>query len=167
MKALVAIPTLGLALIFQSAIISRITMLSGCADLVLLVLAAWGLRSGSRHVWIWAVIAGLMVGYVSHQPLLIPVAAYLLVMFLARLMQHHIWQAPLLGMYLLTFAGTLITMSATYLTLWFGDVQLPLGETFLQIVLPALLLNLLLAIPVHPLIRDLSAWLHPAEIVEA
>lgn len=166
MKALVAIPTLGLVLIFQSAIVSRITMLSGCADLVLLVLVAWGLRPESRHVWVWAATAGLMVGYVSHQPLLVPVIAYLLVMILARLMQRHIWQAPLLGMYLLTFIGTLITMFATYLTLWFNDIQLPLGEAFLQVILPALLLNLLFAIPVSPLIRDLSAWVHPAEIVE-
>ena len=43
------------------------------------------------------------------------------------------------------------------------EVPLVFGEVFSQIVLPTVLLNLLLAIPVHALIHDLAGRLYPEE----
>jgi hypothetical protein len=43
------------------------------------------------------------------------------------------------------------------------DVPLIFSEVFSQIVLPTVLLNLLLAIPVHALVRDLAGRLYPEE----
>jgi hypothetical protein len=42
---------------------------------------------------------------------------------------------------------------------------MPFNLSFLQIILPSILLNLLLAIPIHALIRDLANRLYPAEVV--
>ncbi len=41
------------------------------------------------------------------------------------------------------------------------EVPLALSEVFFQIFLPTILLNLLLAIPVHALIHDLANRLYP------
>ena len=139
MAVLVSIPALGLALIVQTAILSRINLLSGSADLILLV------------------------GYVSALPMFAPVAGYLIVMGLARLLQRRIWQAPLLAMFAVTFAGTLAMQLIAYVTLWLLGSPLPLGDSFSQVILPSALLNLLLSIPVHALMRDLARWLHPRE----
>jgi len=59
---LVAIPVLGLAIILQTSIVSRMTLLSGNADLILLVLAAWGLQERARGTWAWGMAASLLVG---------------------------------------------------------------------------------------------------------
>ena len=163
MAVLVSIPVLGLALIVQTAILSRINLLTGSADLILLVVAGWGLQVNSRSVWVWAALAGILVGYVSALPMFVPVAGYLLVMGLARLLQRRIWQAPLLAMFAVTFAGTLAMQLLSYVTLWLLGNPLPLGDSFSQVILPSTLLNLLLSIPVHALMRDLARWLYPRE----
>ncbi len=56
---LTAIPVLVLTVILQTSIASRIMLLSGNADLVLLVVVAWGLQERAQGAWIWAVGASL------------------------------------------------------------------------------------------------------------
>jgi cell shape-determining protein MreD len=82
---------------------------------------------------------------------------------LARLLVHRIWQAPLLAMFAVTFIGTLELLMLTYAQRTILDVPLIFSEVFSQIVLPTVLLNLLLAIPVHALVRDLAGRLYPEE----
>ena len=164
MTVLVSLPVLGMALIVQTAILSRINLLSGSADLLLLLLAGWGLQSNARFTWIWAGLAGLLVGYVSALPMVVPVAGYLLLMGMARLLQRRIWQAPLLAMFVVTFAGTLVIQLLSYVVLWLQGDSIQIGESFIQIILPSILLNLLLSIPCHALMRDLAGWLHPKEV---
>ncbi len=57
---LAAIPILGLTLMLQLSILSRMMLLSGNADLILLVLAAWALQERARGAWIWGVAASLI-----------------------------------------------------------------------------------------------------------
>jgi cell shape-determining protein MreD len=161
---LVAIPVLGLAIIFQTSIASRIMLLSGNADLVLLVVAAWGLQERVRGAWIWGVLAGLLVGMVSGVPGYIYLIGYLTVVGVARLLVHRIWQAPLLAMFAVTLIGTLELLMLTFIQLKIVGVPLTFSKVFPQIVLPTVLLNLLLSIPVHSLFRDLARWLYPEEV---
>ena len=162
---LAAVPTLGLAIIFQIAIASRIPLLSGNADLVLLVITAWGLQERVKAAWTWGVIAGLGIGLVSGIPWYIYLFVYLTVMGMARLLVHRIWQAPLLAMFAVTFIGTLELLILMYVQRTLFEASLSFSEAFSQIILPTLLLNLLLAIPIHALIRDLAAWIFPEKVM--
>jgi rod shape-determining protein MreD len=164
MAIVVSFPVLGLALILQLAIFSRLTLLSGSADLILLILAAWGLQERTKFAWFWAILAGILVGYVSGLPMVVPLAAYLFVIGAARLLQRRIWQAPLLAMFAVSFIGTLIMNILSYISLRLLGDPLPLGDSFSLIVLPSLLLNLLLSIPIYSLVGDLAHWLFPAEV---
>ena len=159
---LVAIPVLGLALILQTSIVSRIVLLSGNADVVLLVLAAWALQERVRGVWIWGMAAGLLVGMVSGVPWYIYLVGYLIMVGIARLLMRRIWQAPLLAMFLVTLIGTLELLMLTFVQRTLFVVPLAFNEVFSQIVLPSVLLNLLLAIPIHALIRDLANRVYPS-----
>jgi rod shape-determining protein MreD len=165
-EILASIPVLGLALMLQVAVFSRANLLYGSADVLLLILAAWGLQERVRSAWLWAALAGLLAGFVSALPWFIPLAGYLLVMFFARVLRRRVWQAPLLAMFLVTFAGTLIMHILSFVTLRFMGDPLPLGESFNLIILPSVLLNLFLAILVYPLVRDLAVWLRPEEVRE-
>lgn len=161
---LVAIPVLILAVIVQTTIASRLILLSGNADLVLLVVIAWGLQERVRGAWIWGLLAGLAVGMVSGVPWYIYVVGYLSVVGLARLLVHRIWQAPLLVMFGVTLTGTLELLMLTFVQRTIFYSPLILSEVLTQIVLPTVLLNLLLAIPVHALIQDLANWLYPEKV---
>jgi hypothetical protein len=99
---LVAIPILGLAVIIQTSIIERIDLLNGAADLVLLLTTAWCLQERVRGAWVWGIIAGLLVGFVSGIPWYVPLAGYLVIVGLARILAHRVWQAPLLAMFTVT-----------------------------------------------------------------
>jgi cell shape-determining protein MreD len=158
---LIAIPVLVLTTILQTSIASRIMLLSGNADLVLLVVAAWGLQERAQGAWIWGVVAGLLVALVSGVPWYIYLIGYLSVVGLTRLLVHRIWQAPLLVMFVVTLIGTLELLMLTFVHRTLVEIPLSLSEVFLQIFLPTILLNLLLAIPVHALIQDLARRLYP------
>jgi len=161
MRNLVALPLLGLAVIIQSAIISRFSLLSGFADLVLVILAAWALQEGVNTAFHWAFLGSIMISFVSHLPWLVVVVGYFGVVMLAQLLQQRVWQAPLLAMFSVTFMGTLFVhfLSYSFLRL-FGD-PLPLGEAMGLITLPSLLLNLFVSIPVYAVMRDLARWVFP------
>jgi hypothetical protein len=158
---LTAIPVLGLVIMLQISIASRIMLLSGNVDLLLLVVAAWGLQERVPAAWIWGGMASLLAGLVSGVPWYIYLVGYLSVVGLARLLVHRIWQAPLLAMFAVTFIGTLELLMLTFAQRTIFGAQMTFSEVFSQIVLPTVLLNLLLAIPVHALIRDLAERLYP------
>ncbi len=162
---LVAVPVLGLAIVLQTSIIERINLLNGAADLVLLIVAAWCLQERSKGTWVWGVAAGFLVGYVSGISWYIYLAGYLIIVGLARILAHRVWQAPLLAMFTVTLIGTMVTLMLTYIDRSLLVVSLPFNISFVQIILPSILLNLLLAIPVHSLVRDLSNRLYPAKVV--
>ncbi|MFH1909099.1 MAG: hypothetical protein ABIL11_17240 [Chloroflexota bacterium] len=164
MATLVAIPVLLMALMLQSAVISRINLLYGSADLVLVILAAWALQGRINTAWQWALAAGALVGFVSGLPWFVPLAGYLLVIGVARLLQRRVWQAPLLAMFTVSFVGTLFMHLLSLITLRLSGDPLPFGDSLSLITLPSILLNLFLAIPVYSLLRDLARWLYPLEV---
>ena len=163
MKNLVAIPVLGLAFILQMAVLSRMTLLSGAADLVLLILVSWSLQEQVESSWQWAALAGLMAGFSSGLPPFVPVISYLLAVALARFVLRQIWQTPILALFSVTFFATLIANLVTYLGLFMNGTLLPLDDSLALITLPSVFLNLLFTLPVHSMIRDLALWVYPVE----
>jgi hypothetical protein len=166
MRNLVAVPVILLTVILQSAVISRVYLLSGSADLPLVMLAAWALQDGVDSAWHWAIATGLLVGLISGISWVVPLAGYVTVVVLAYLFQRRVWQAPLLAMFSITFIGTIIVSLLSVGALQFTGVFLPMSDVLGLVMLPGVLLNLLLAIPVYTVMRDLARWVYPAPEVE-
>ena len=166
MRNLIAVPVIILAVILQSAVISNIKLLSGFADLPLVMLAAWALQENVDTAWQWAIAAGVLAGFLSGMHWLVPVASYLVVVALAHVFQRRVWQAPLLAMFLVTFFGALILYLLSFVTLRLSGVNLTVNETLGLLTLPGVLLNLLLAIPAYAVMRDVSRWVHPTPEVK-
>ncbi len=164
MPALLSIPVLAFVIMLQTIIVSTLPLLNGYADLVLLVLIAWSLQTRARSAWIWAILAGLLVGYISALPLLVPVAGYLLVSGMVRLLVRRVWQSPILGMFLITFIGSLATQGLAMAVLSVSGTPLPIADSLNLVILPGTLLNLLLALPVYAIITDLAQWAYPEEV---
>jgi hypothetical protein len=164
MPVLISLPILGFLVMFQSAVVSRIHLLQGTADLVLLALAAWTLQERVSSAWQWCIIAVLLLSLVTALPLPALGVAYLSITGLALIVRRHIWQVPILAMLITTFAGTLIIQVISVLAIWLEGTSLPLIESLNLVLLPSLLLNLLLALPMYAIMGDLANWLHPKEI---
>lgn len=148
----------------QSALFSRMTLFSGCADLLLLLVVSWAVQERVRTSWQWAAVAGWLAGYLSALPWFVPIVAYLLTAALGRILTRRLWQAPLLAMFLLTILGSLLSQLLAWITLQLSGHPLPWGDAFNLVILPSLLLNLLLAVPVYIFGRDLAAWLYPTKV---
>lgn len=163
MKNLVAIPVLALAFMLQTAVVSRMALFSGAADLVLVVLVAWALQEQVQSAWHWAGMAGLMAAFVSGLPPFVLLAGYMIAVILARILSRQIWQTPILALFSILFISTLILHLITYITLVFQGASISFGDTLALITLPSVFLNFLVALPVHAFIRDLALWVYPVE----
>ena len=161
MRNLVAIPLLALIVIAQSAIIPGFSLLAGYADVLLVVLAALALQDGVSTSLHWALLGGLMISLVSHLPWFIYLSGYLGVVLLARLLQRRVWQVPLLAMFTVTFLGTVLMHLLTYSYLVIYGGALSFSDAMGLVTLPSLLLNLLIAIPLFGMMRDLARWVFP------
>jgi rod shape-determining protein MreD len=164
MATLIAIPILvGLA-IFQSTVVSRITLLHGTADLVLLALVAWTLQERVKTHWQWCTIGGLLISILSAMPFGVFLVGYLMATVIALILRRRVWKVPILAMFTTVFLGTLLVHALSMAALWLVGNPQPFLEAIDIITLPSLILNLLLAIPMFILISDLAKWLYPEEI---
>jgi len=163
MRNIVAFPLLLLAVILQSAVVSQIKLLSGYADLPLLVLGAWALQDRVKSAWHWAALGCVMLAFVSVMPLPVTVVGYFAVIFIAQLLQRRVWQAPLLAMFSVTFFSTIFVQLLSFATLRLLGTPLGWYDVIGLIILPSLLLNMLFSIPVYVFMRDLARWVYPVE----
>jgi rod shape-determining protein MreD len=160
-KKLLAFPILALVAVLQTTIVSRLQLLSGSADLMLVVLASWALQEQVDTAWHWAILGGFMMAALSGLPFLATILGYLAVVGLARLVIKRVWELPIVAMFFVTFLGTLIFQLISYLALLISGETIPANDVFSLIILPGVLLNLLIAIPINTVMRDLAFWMYP------
>ncbi len=164
MAVLVAFPVFSLLLILQSAVLSRVTLLHGTVDLVLLALVAWSLHKRVQTAWHWGIIAGVLFSIVSAMPYGASLVGYLLVVGFTLMLRRRIWQAPLLAMLIATFVGTLVVHALALIALRLAGNPLSWMDAINLITLPSVLLNLLLAVPAYVLFSDLANLLYPEQL---
>jgi rod shape-determining protein MreD len=164
MKILVGVILFGILAILQSTIVSTMPLLHGTADLILLFVLAWGLQDHVDTAWQWCLIGGIFASLYSALPIGSFVIGYLIATGIARLLKRRVWKAPFLAMLAAVFVGTLVVHSTSVLARLIMGVNLPLFTVFNLIILPSLLLNLILAIPVFSITHDIAGWMYPEEL---
>ncbi len=161
---LLGILLLGGATMLQISVVSQITLLHGPADLVLLVLLGWVLHARVEGRWQWGLIAGYLIGTISELPLWLPILAYLLVTGLAYVLQTRVWQVPIMSLYVTTIAGTFIVQGLSFFYLVISGTPLAFSESLNLIILPSVILNSMLALPVYAVVGEVANWVYPPEI---
>ncbi len=131
--------------------------------MILLVIVAWALQERVKNAWLWGVIGGLLISFVSAMPFLAPLAGYVLVVIFARVLRSRIWQIPILAMLTVTVVGTFGMHLLDITALFVNGQALPFRESLDYVTMPSVLLNILLALPVYVLMADLAKWVYPAE----
>lgn len=163
MSWVITLPILGLLSMMQAAIFSNLHILFGTADIVLLTIIAWSLQEKATNGWWWAFIGGGIISMISAVPLTPYLIGYLVIALFCQFIKRRIWQIPALAMFFVTTLGTLLVQLLSLGILVFMGTSLEIMESINLVVLPSLLLNLVLALPVYLLMTDLANWIYPAE----
>jgi rod shape-determining protein MreD len=154
----IVIPVMLVLSVLQITAVSRIELLNGSADLVLLAVAAWGVRERGKDVFLWAFIGGLLISLISAMPTFSPIIPYMFIAAIARLFQDRLWQAPILSLIIIVFIGTVFQHLFSIFILQVSGVNIGFLESIQKVTLPSLLLNFFFLFPIYVLISDIGKW---------
>lgn len=163
MSVLIGIPVLIGLLMLQTSVAGSLPLLSGTVDLILLALVGWAVQERSTSFLEWSLLAGFLVALISSMPFMVPVVGYVLISWLAHILSRQVWQSPLIVMLLSCFGGTLIYHILSWGVLSALGVPLPVFDSLTLVILPAALLNLILALPMYSLMSELARMVYPEE----
>ncbi len=150
--------------ILQTTIFSQTQFVNGTADLILLFLAAWSLREEVRNSWLWAAVAGLLISQVSAMPMYAPLLGYLGVVGISKLLQRRVWQAPIIAMFIVTILGSIFQQAFFVIILQINGAPISWEQSLDAVILPSVLLNLMIALPMYLLVNDVVARIFPMEV---
>ena len=154
MSVLLSLPTLGIIAVFQSAVVSRLPLIKGTADLMLVLLVAIALQKTITTAWQWSVVGGLLIDFISGLPFGVFTVSYLPATGLALLIRDRIWRFSFLMQLLVVLFGTLIAHLLAFILLFLQGGGLALGEVLQVVTLPSIILNFMLSLPVYILVQD-------------
>ena len=161
---LISVPVMLVLSVLQMTVISRIKFLNGSADLILLAVAAWGIREKNSNAFIWALVGGLMISIATAMPSYSPLAPYIFTALIARLFSKRLWQAPIMALIITTVAGTIFQHIFYIFLLQITGIPLDFAESVGNVTLPSLLLNFFFLFPVYVIIGDIWKWVTPEEM---
>jgi len=163
MSVILSIPTLGLIAILQSAVVSRLPLNRGTADLVLVVLVAIALQKTVTTSWQWSIVGGLFMDFLSGLPFGIFTVSYLLATGLALIIRYRIWRFSFLMQLLVVFFGTMFSHVLSFLVLFLQGSEISLGIVLQVVTLPSIILNFMLSLPIFILTQDVLEQVNPQE----
>ncbi len=162
----ISIPVMLLLSVLQTTTISRIALINGSADIILIAVACWGVKEKGYNAFVWALVGGLVVALNTAMPFYIPILSYFFVAILAKLLFGRIWQSPILMLIVVVFVGTLFQHLLSIFYLQVNGVNAGLINSMQNITLPSLLLNLFFIFPMYVIISDVRQWVLPGEDYE-
>jgi len=150
--------------ILQTVIFSQTRLVSGTADMILLFLAAWSLQEQVKNSWLWTVVAGLVISMFSAMPFFAPLLGYLGVVGLSKALQRRVWQNPLLAMLIVVLLGTFFQHALYVIVMQITGAPITWGQSLDNVILPSALLNMIFALPIYAIVRDLARRVSPLEV---
>jgi rod shape-determining protein MreD len=163
MSVILSIPVLAFISILQSAVVSRLPLNQGVADLMLVLLVAISLQKRVTTAWQWSIIGGLLIDSISGLPFGIFTASYLLATGLGLLLRERIWRYTFLMQLLVVLVGTLISQGLSYLVLFLRGAGVDFLTVLQMITMPSIILNFMLSLPIFILTKDVLDQISPQE----
>lgn len=161
MPTFYAIIFLGIATILQTTIASRITLIQGSSDIVLLVFIGWVLHEETLGRWQWALVAGIAIGVGSELPIWLPIIPYLMLGGLITIVKQRIWELPIISLFAAALIGTFLTLIIQWIYLLLLGVPIDLESALNLVILPSIVLNMLLAFPIYALMGEFVTRIYP------
>ena len=104
------------------------------------------------------------MGVSSALPFWLPVIGYLLLVALVTLALRQVWQVPIWMLLISTFIGSFLIYGVEFSYLLITGVSLDLIDVINIVILPSLILNMILVLPVYGLVGELAKLVYPQEV---
>ena len=163
MSVILSIPVLSFIAVLQSAVVSRLPLNRGTADLMLVVLVAITLQKSVKTAWQWSIVGGLLTDFFSGLPFGLFTVSYLITTGIAFLLRERIWRFSFLMQLLVVLSGTIIIHGLSMLVLFLQGSSFQFSTVLQVITLPSIILNFMLSLPVFIIIQDIVHQLNPPE----
>jgi len=163
MSVILSIPVLSFITVLQSAVVSRLPLNRGTADLMLVVIVAITLQKPVKTAWQWSIVGGLLIDFFSGLPFGLFTTSYLLTTGIAFLLRERIWRFSFLMQLLVVLSGTIIIHGLSMLVLFLQGSSFQFSTVLQVITLPSIILNFMLSLPVFIIVQDVVQQLNPPE----
>ena len=161
-----SLPIMLIFSVIQTVAVSRIKLMGGSADIVLLTIVSWGVSEEDNSVFYWALVGGIFISFISAMPTAAVITSYLFIAGITRVFQKVLWQAPILAILLSAFVGTIAKFIIDIIALQFMGIELTLSTSIKMTLAPNLILNLFILFPIFLIISDLARRISPKEEYE-
>jgi len=161
MEQLISIPVVVLLTFLQLSLSGKFMILNGFSDLIFIWMVAWINQTKINHSWLWLIMAIAVMGFVSAIPWYATAISYVSVLGIANFIKGRLWQSPLLSFLIVLIIGSLIYYFTGFISLQINGSMIQLRESFNRIILPSVVMNLVFALPIYLISRDMILWLYP------
>jgi len=163
MSVILSVPVLSIITILQSAVISRLPLISGTADLMLVVLVAITLQKSVKTAWQWSIVGGLLTDFFSGLPFGLFTVSYLITTGIAHVLRERVWRFSFLIQLLVVLSGIVITHTISYLVLFLQGSSIQFTSVLQAVTMPSIILSFMLSLPVYIIVQDVIEQLKPPE----
>ena len=157
---------LSIAAFIQVGFFGQIRLMGGASDLVMICIIAWSIHERSKFSWIVTIVGGLVMSYISAMPMKGYIWMYLGIWLVIRFIKMRVWEMPLMLMVFVTILGTLIISAGTLGLLFLQNAAVNYIDAMRQIVVPSLVMNILLCIPIYAFLNDVINTIYLNEDME-
>ena len=165
-SVIVSLPIMLILSVIQSVVVSRVNIMNGSADIILLAIVSLGVTEENRNIFIWALVGGIFISFISAMPAAAVITAYLVVAGITWIVHKSIWQSPILAILLSSFIGTVAKFIIDIIALQFIGINIDFSATIKMTLAPNLILNLFILFPIYSLMNDLAKWVARKEEYE-
>ena len=166
LEVIVGLPIFAIAAFLQVSVFSKIRLLNGAVNLVLVCLIVWSINSSTKYSWIMAVWSGLLMSFVSAMPLKSYMWFNLGIWGLIWFIKKRVWQMPMILTLFVTIVGTLLEALLTLGLLTLQGANLDYLLSLNRVIVPSLIMNLLFTIPVYAFLNDVINTIYINEVAE-
>ncbi len=152
------------AVMLQVSIFSRLQILSGKLDLLLLMVIAWALQPeiSVTDIVLFSILTGLIIGFISAEPMWILVSVYLLSALFSNYLKIRFVQIPILLMFMSGLIFTFFHLLINLIVFQISGSIIDLRTGLEIVIMPSLILCVIAALPVYLLVGELRRLTFPS-----
>ncbi len=147
---------LSLVILIQGTLLSRVRIVGVSANLLLVTVVCWSLTRNVQEGLVWAFAGGLGIDLISGLPLGTSSLALMPTCFLAGIGRSSIFAQNIFWPVLLVILATPLHGWLILLTQQLRGVPVDWVGSTVRIILPELVLNIVMTLPVYPGLRRLA-----------
>ncbi|MEM4725136.1 MAG: rod shape-determining protein MreD [Candidatus Hadarchaeum sp.] len=165
MRLQLGIPLFFVCTLLQATVLSRLRVLGGQPDLIVVLVLAWAILDRDREGMIWAFVGGLFIDLLSGAPLGISSLVLVPITYLVGLTETQVYRTNVLLPLFLTLSGGL-----AYHIVYLALLRLLIGQpvawstAIWYVTVPSIIFDMVLIIPFLCVLGRWYDGLHPRRV---